>query len=306
MSSRPSPPELGAAIDGERRRWCPTGHATEGVSFYVAGRRRGRPLVLVHDLGLGSSSYEMRPLFECLRWRRPTYAVDLPGFGLSDRADLRYSTGLFAHVLAEMLGKIRRADLTADVVALGSGSDVAAWVARDAPSLVRSLVMLEPSGLLPSHGWALDAFGARIANRVGEAAVRSLFGLLSTRFVLRRRVAERFHGHPDAGLVAYAHASARAPGAHRAPMAVLASKPSVAETAMLYRALTVPVLVVHDAWGSTAVELEAFLRGRSNRFAVRVSPTRGMPHFERRAETVAALDRFWQSLHRATWDRAMR
>jgi hypothetical protein len=58
--------------------------------------------------------------------------------------------------------------------------------------------------------------------------------------------------------------------------------------------------------GPTAIELEAFLRGRANRFAVRVSPTRGMPHFERRAETVAALDRFWQSLQRAAWDRAMR
>jgi hypothetical protein len=52
--------------------------------------------------------------------------------------------------------------------------------------------------------------------------------------------------------------------------------------------------------------LEAFLRGRANRFAVRVSPTRGMPQFERRAETIAALDRFWQSLPRAACEQAMR
>ncbi len=316
MSSRPSLPELGAAIDGERRRWCPSGHSSEqesehattavGVSFYAAGRQRGRPLLLVHDLGLGSSSYEMRPLFESLRWRRPTYAVDLPGFGLSDRSDLPYDTALFARVLAEMLNKLRRTDLSADVVALGSGSDVAACVARDAPSLVRSLVILEPSGLLGAPGMTLDAFSARVARRISQAAVRGLFGLLSTRFVLRRRLAERFQGQPDAGLVAYAHASARAPGAHRAPMAVLAQRPCAAETVMLYRSITVPVLVVHDAWGDTAVELEAFLRGRPNRFAVRVSPTRGMPHFERRVETVAALDRFWQSLQRTARDRAMR
>jgi hypothetical protein len=31
-----------------------------------------------------------------------------------------------------------------------------------------------------------------------------------------------------------------------------------------------------------------------------------MPHFEHRAETAAALDRFWQSLPRAAWDQAMR
>jgi pimeloyl-ACP methyl ester carboxylesterase len=306
MSFRPSPPELGPAIDGERRRWCPTGFATEGISFYAAGRRRGRPLLLLHDLELGSSSYEMRPLFESLRWRRPTFAVDLPGFGLSDRADAPYDADLLARVIAEMLSKIRRADLAADVVALGSGSDVAARVARDVPALVRSLVMLEPSGLLPGRGLALDVVSARVARKIGKAAVRGLFGILSTRFVLRRRVAERFHGPPDAGLVAYSHTSARVPEGHRAPMALLAQRPCAAEAAVLYRSLAVPVLVVHDARGARAVELEAFLRGRANRFAVRVSPTRGMPQFERRAETVSALDRFWQSLQRAARDSAMR
>ena len=307
MSSRPSPPELGPAIDGERRRWCPSGHASDGaVSFYVAARRRGRPLVLLHDLGPGSSSYEMRPLFQSLRWQRPTYAVDLPGFGLSDRADLPYDVSLFARVLAQLLGKVRRADVSADLVALGRGSDVAASVARDAPSLVRSLVLLEPSGLLLSGGPSFDVLTARLARRLGSAAVRCLFSVLSSRFALRRRLAGRFQGPPDAGLVAYARASARAPGGHLAPMALLAARPRTDQTAALYGSLTVPVLVVHDAWGSTAVELEAFLRGRSNRFAVRISPTCGMPHFERRADTVSALDRFWQSLQRTAWDRAIR
>jgi hypothetical protein len=75
---------------------------------------------------------------------------------------------------------------------------------------------------------------------------------------------------------------------------------------MLRRALSVPVLVIHDVRRDGAVELEAFLRGRANRFAARVSPTRGMPQFERRAETVAVLDRFWQSLPRAACEQAMR
>jgi hypothetical protein len=171
---------------------------------------------------------------------------------------------------------------------------------------VRSLVLLEPAGLLASPRLHLDALTCRFAQRLGDAAVRGLHELLSTRFVLRRRLRERFHGPLDAGLFAYTCASARAPGAHRAPMAILAERPTPEENVMLYRTLSVPVLVVHDASGSNAVELEAFLRGRANRFAVRVSPTRGMPHYERRTETVAALDRFWQSLQRTAWDRAIR
>jgi pimeloyl-ACP methyl ester carboxylesterase len=262
--------------------------------------------VLVHDLRASSSAYEMRPLFECFRWRRPTYALDLPGYGLSDRSNLPYAPALFAVVLAEFLRKLRRVDPAIDVVALGRGSEVATRVARDEPGLVRSIVLLEPSGLLPTRGVVLESFAARVGSVLGDRAARALFGLMATRIIVRRNLRARFHGAPDAGLVAYAHASAQVDGAHRAPLAAIRNGPRTAEAAMLYRALTVPVLVVHDARGSDTLELEAFLRGRANRFAVRVSPTRGMPHFERKSDTVAALDRFWQSLPRAAWDQAMR
>jgi hypothetical protein len=166
--------------------------------------------------------------------------------------------------------------------------------------------MLEPSGLLPARGALLESAAARIGRVLGDGAARALFGLMATRAILRRNLGARFHGAPDAGLVAYAHASARVDGAHRAPLAAIINGPRPAEAAMLYRALTVPVLVVHDARGTETLELEAFLRGRANRFAVRVSPTCGMPHFERKSDTVAALDRFWHSLPRAAWDQAMR
>jgi pimeloyl-ACP methyl ester carboxylesterase len=306
MSPSPSASELGPAIDGERRRWHPQGHGLGHVCIYAAERARGRPVVLVHDLRASSSAYEMRPLFECFRWRRPTYTLDLPGFGLSDRGSLPYAPALFAFVLAEFLRKLRRVDPAIDVVALGRGSEVAARVARDEPGLVRSIVLLEPSGLLPARGALLESLAARVGRVLGDRAARALFGLMSTRTIVRRTLRARFHGSPDAGLVAYAHASAQVDGAHRAPLAAIRNGPRPAEAALLYRALTVPVLVVHDARGSDTLELEAFLRGRANRFAVRVSPTRGMPHFERKSDTVAALDRFWQSLPRAAWDQAMR
>jgi pimeloyl-ACP methyl ester carboxylesterase len=297
---------LGPAIDGPRRRWAIGGEGLGQVCCYVAERRHGRPLVLIHDLRTASSSYEVRPLFECFRWRRPTYAVDLPGFGLSDRGALPYAPAFFAAVLSELLRRLKRGDATADVVALGRGGEVAARVARDEPALLRSLVLVEPSGLSTRRGVAPEWCGARIARGLGDCASRGIFALLTTRAVLRRTLGARFFGPPDEGLLAYAHESARVPGAHRAPLRALAAGPHGREAALLYRAIELPALVVHDACGEDAVEIEAFLRGRANRFAVRITPTRGMPHFERRVETVAALDRFWQSLPRAAWEQAMR
>jgi pimeloyl-ACP methyl ester carboxylesterase len=306
MSACPSASELGPAIDGERRRWRPRWVGLGHVSLYVAERRRGRPLVLVHDLGLASSAYEVRPLFESFRWRRPTYALDLPGFGLSDRAQMPYTPVLFAFVLAELLRTLRRADLAADVVALGRGVEVAVRAARDEPGLVRSLVMVEPAGLLPASRSVVETVAGHLVRLLGDAAARGIYAMLANRRVVGRSLRARFRGAPDPGLVAYSAASARVAGAYRAPLASCAYASRPLDAAALFRAVAVPVLVVHDVAGPSAVALEAFLRGRANRFAVRISPTRGMPQFEKRAETVAALDRFWQSLPRAACERAMR
>ncbi len=249
----------------------------------------------------------MRPLFECFRWRRPTYAIDFPGFGLSDRAAHTYSSDRLALVLAEFLRKLRAFHATADVVALGRGAEPAAQVATQERALVHSLAILEPSGLLTaSDDRTVSHLAARVALSLGDRAARGLFSLMATRRWVRRSLRQRFHGAPDDALVDYAHASVRVRGAHRAPLAALARSGHSLEATRLYHALTIPVLLVHDVRGPRTIELEAFLRGRANRFAARVSPSRGMPQFERRLETVSTLDRFWQSLSGAAWDQAMR
>jgi pimeloyl-ACP methyl ester carboxylesterase len=301
---------LGPSIDGKRRQWRPTvpGSAASGqVCCYVAEKHRGRPLVLVHDLRLTSSAFEMRPLFEQFRWRRPTFALDFPGFGLSDRPAVAYSPSLYADVVEELLRKVRSRYASADVVALGRGAEPAARVARLERGLVHSLTVLEPAGLLPgTDEGRLVPIAARIAFAIGERAAHRFFEFLASRPMLRRAISARFYGDPDEGLFEYARASVHVSGAYRAPLATLASGRCEPEMTELYHGLVVPVLVVHDARGEQAVTLEAFLRGRANRFAVRVAPTRGMPQFERCSETVSALERFWQSLSGAAWDQAIR
>ena len=61
------------------------------------------------------SAMVMRPRFEHYRDKRPVWVPDLPGFGLSDRPDVAYSSGLYARWLAEWLESLEQ---PADVVAL--------------------------------------------------------------------------------------------------------------------------------------------------------------------------------------------
>lgn len=306
MMPCPCAHELGPAIDGKCRRWKPSGHEPGRLCLYCADRRPGRALVLLHDLRATSSAYEVRPLFESFRWRRPTFAVDLPGFGLSDGFQAPCVPERSAAVLGELLPRLRRHDLPLDLLTIGRSSVLAARVAQDEPGLIRSIVMLQPSWLLAERGALLESLGAWLESRLGERAARPFFALASTRPLVRHSLRARFRGPADEGLVAYAQASARAPGARRARIAAAAQRSSAAEASCLYRALTVPVLVVHDERGSRAPELEAFLHSRHDRFALRMASARGMPHFERPLETTTALERFWQSLPRAAFERAMR
>ena len=58
-----------------------------GLICYVAGS--GPPLVLVHSVNAAASAAEVRPVFEHCRATHTVFAIDLPGFGFSERADRR-------------------------------------------------------------------------------------------------------------------------------------------------------------------------------------------------------------------------
>jgi len=58
-----------------------------GLICYVAGS--GPPLVLVHSVDAAASAAEVRPVFEHCRATHTVFAIDLPGFGFSERANRR-------------------------------------------------------------------------------------------------------------------------------------------------------------------------------------------------------------------------
>jgi pimeloyl-ACP methyl ester carboxylesterase len=49
-----------------------------------------RPILLIHSVNAAAGTHEVRPLFEYFGSQRPTYGMDLPGFGSSDRPAVLY------------------------------------------------------------------------------------------------------------------------------------------------------------------------------------------------------------------------
>jgi pimeloyl-ACP methyl ester carboxylesterase len=292
MSSMPLP----AAIEAP----CQEFHSRVAgrVSYYVdvtAGTEQPPPLLLLHSVNAAPSAREMRPLFDHYRNRRTVYAPDLPGFGRSERADREYSPGFYAGFINEFLHDVIGRPV--DIIAFSLSAEFAARAINEGPGNVRSLALLSPTGFsarLPPTGPATD--------RILRAVRLPVFGdgvysMLTSRMSIRYFLKQSFDGEVPDALVDYAYATSHQPGAKYAPFRFLAMKLFSADAFdAYYRSLELPVLAIHDRDPNISFERLDEIESRPNWQRVVISPTRGLPHWERPGDTISALDRFWVGL----------
>lgn len=132
-----------AAFGGEARTFA----WHEGNVFYkMAGaENQGTPLVFIHGIGAGASSFMWRRNFDALARDFRVYAIDLLGFGFSDKpAGVSYSADLYVELIADFIREI--ADAPAHIVASSLGAAYSIRVADEQPELVSSLVLVAPTG----------------------------------------------------------------------------------------------------------------------------------------------------------------
>jgi pimeloyl-ACP methyl ester carboxylesterase len=262
-----------------------------------------RPLVLIHSVNAAASAYEMRPLFQHYRLIRPVYALDLPGYGYSNRAARSYSAETFATAILDLLSS--QVKEPADVITLSLSSEFAARAALMQPEAFHSLAMISPTGFNE-----LDS--GRASQRAGEKGSsarlhamlshpiwgRPLYDLIATRRSIEFFLKQSFVGQAPADLIDYAYATSHQPGAEIVPLyfisGALFTRDAVGQ---LYEQVAAPCLVLYDRDAFVRFDrLPGLLARRPSWQAKRISPSLGLPHFEKLAETIQALDSFWQSL----------
>ncbi len=137
-----TPQPLKSVLPGEERlfRW------THGHIFYkVLGAQNAPPLVLIHTPEIAASSYEMRDIMEPLARRFRVYALDLPGFGLSDHPHIAYTGEMYVAFLRDFLAQV--VSHPATLVANGLSANYAITLASAAPEQCERLVLLSPTAL---------------------------------------------------------------------------------------------------------------------------------------------------------------
>ncbi len=283
------------AVSGER--FYTQGDAGR-VACYVAGS--GPPLLLVHSVNAAASAAEVRPLYEHYRASRTVYAIDLPGFGASERSDRVYTPRLMTDALLQVLDAIATRGHASPVnaLAVSTGCEFLARAAAEHPERLDHLALVSPTGLrgkVPRRGPAGSTRGLPWLYRAlrgpgwGGALYRGL-----TRPAVIRYFLERTWGSKaiDEQLWAYDVLTARLPGSEYAPLYFLSGGLFSADILSVYESLTQPVWLSHGTRGDfTDYQGRSWLEGRGNwRFSV--YPTGALPHFELPERFIADYDDF--------------
>ncbi len=263
------------------------------VAYYTDTSAPGLPLLLIHSINAAPSAREVAPLFDHYRGRRPVYALELPGFGFSERGRVDYTPQLYADTILEFCRAV--IGEAADALALSTSAEFLARAAIDEPAQFHSLVLVSPTGMgsrEPPSGAASDRLRKLFSIPLLSDG---LYRALTTRASIRYFLDMSFEGDVPVELVDQAWATARQPGAQYAPFCFLSMRLfTPGATDSLYMPLRVPTLVLYDRDPNINFDrLAELMKHNALVTEQRIAPTRGLPHWEQPEQTLRALDTFW-------------
>ena len=274
------------------------------IAVYCAGPANPSqqvPLLLVHSVNASASAAEVAPLFDHYRRTRPVYALDLPGYGLSDRSDRAYTPRLMTDALYAVVELIRGqcGGGPVDVLGVSLACEYVVRLHSEAPNAVRRIALVSPTGFSgnkrrygpPGSTRGMPWLHRALANPAWSGA---LFNALTRPGVIRYFL-ERTWGskHIDEALYRYDVLTTRQPGAKNAPLYFLAAFLFSDDINALYEAVDCRVWVSMATRGDfTDYRGRSTVEGRPN-WQFHLLDGGALPYFEKPELFLALLDPFW-------------
>jgi pimeloyl-ACP methyl ester carboxylesterase len=253
------------------------------IAYTVKGHRE--PLVLVHGIYAGASSYEFHRVFDSLAREFRVYSLDLLGFGRSARPAVTYTPAIFEELIEDFVRQVAgAADQPVSIMASSLAAAFTIRVAARRPGLISRLILIEPTGI-ENLANEYESLGRRF----GRAVVRSpllgqgIYNLLcsrpSIRYFLRTQTyADRQMASDD--VIDLYYTMSHQPGGRFAIASFISGSLNTSVAAQ-YPQLQQPILL---CWGKDAplTPLEnarAFRRGNP-RAELRIFDCGGIPQDE--------------------------
>lgn len=105
----------------------------------------GTPLLLIHNLTAGSSSYEYHKIIDKLSQNQEVYCIDLLGYGLSDKPNITYTNYLYVQLVSDFIKNIIKRKT--NIAACGDSAPIAFMVCHNDAELVENMITINPPSL---------------------------------------------------------------------------------------------------------------------------------------------------------------
>lgn len=105
----------------------------------------GKPILLIHDLLPGTSSYEWNKIIKKLCQSYTVYTIDLLGFGCSDKPAITYTNYLYVQLLSDFIKSI--IGKRTNIITSGSSASVAIMACSNDSALFDKLLFINPEPL---------------------------------------------------------------------------------------------------------------------------------------------------------------
>jgi pimeloyl-ACP methyl ester carboxylesterase len=259
------------------------------VVYHESGQ--GSPLLFLHGIYVGASSYEWAKVYPHFAASHQVVAVDLLGFGESERPDVALTATDHVQLLTELMRAKFGGD-RASIVASGMSGGFASVLAAQHPELVLRLLLFMPIGRAES-GPQLRSTRTRIVSRIPFVNRAFYRRYLSTRIHIRSWLRTVGFANPEKvndETIEVVTNCAQQFGADRALLQWIAGRFDLDLEKSLAE-VTQPVTLF---WGDKSANLEAGYRLRqiAKQCSLVVMPnSRLLPSLELPAETTDSLAR---------------
>ena len=115
-----------------------------GNIFYTS-KGKGKPLLLIHSLNNGASSYEYYKLYNQLSKTHKVYMIDLIGYGKSEKPKITYTAYLYVQLISDFIHHVVKEPC--DIVTSGKSNAFVTMLAFQDSSLMKNIVFINPPSL---------------------------------------------------------------------------------------------------------------------------------------------------------------
>jgi pimeloyl-ACP methyl ester carboxylesterase len=109
----------------------------------------GAPLLLIHNLTPGSSSYEFHSIIDSLAEKNEVYAIDLLGYGSSEKCNMTYTNYLYVQLITDFIKNV--IGRKTSILTSGDSSSIAVMTCHNDPDIINQLLFINPQSLYQSN-----------------------------------------------------------------------------------------------------------------------------------------------------------